>query len=122
MITSIVWDNFLAWWSAWWVFYIGGYAGLWLHLMFKTPKDVHFHDWIKENSREFIASIICYNLCIFLWADGTLEFVMLSPDKPNLLTFVLAYFGQSIVMAVLFKFGAQIDSAIEKFKGSKTTP
>ena len=115
-------DAFIAWWSAWWIFYLAGYLGLYLHLSFKVPKEQHIHDWVRANVREFVASVICYNLCVFLWADGTLEFVGLAPSSPNLLTFVLAYFGQSIVMAVLFKFGSQIDAMLEKFRGGKETP
>ena len=122
MILATVLDAFKQWWEIWWVYYVFGYAGSYLHLYFKVPKGIHLFDWLKENTREFVASIVCYNLCIFLWADGTLDMFGLKATDPNGWTFVIAYFGQSIIMAVLFKWGDLFDKMIAQFRGNKDVP
>ena len=96
-------------WVDWSLYYIFGYVGIILHIYFRAPKTMTIWEYIKATGRDLVVSVICYNVAIFVWWDTGLEIMGYIKNVPNGQTFIIAYFGQSIIMGILKKAGKKVE-------------
>ena len=87
-------ENLLIIWLPYWLL---GLAGIFGHIISKAPKGEKVLDFIKANSRDLLLSLFAYHILIFFWIDSGIEFIGMVKDTPNGLTFMLGWFGQSVL-------------------------
>lgn len=92
-------------WLPYWLLGLSGIVG---HVMTKIPQGTPVGEYFRANSRDIFFSVGAYHILLFFWIDSGIEFVGMVKNTPNGLTFMLGWFGQSVLGHLIKQFETRI--------------
>lgn len=94
----------------WLPYYILGVVGIFFHILSKLKKGDSLRLYIRENVLDVSMSVLAYHVLLFFWYDSGIDFLGMVRSTPNGLTFMLGWFGNSVLGHLVSQFQDRIKS------------
>jgi len=82
--------------ATWFAYYIIGLVGIYLHIMADSTS-ANPLTWIKDRPKEFVVSLVAFNVILFLWYSEGVSFFGMPMGQPNGLTLMVGYMVNSLL-------------------------